>query len=444
MKRRGVLTMWNRSLKTFTAATLVALFLAGCGQGSTKTTDSDKPPVGPDMSQPITMTLFTEIPMLPDDFDRLVVQPVKKKFPAVTLQRVETAKGGNQIQDLVTAGSIPDLMLTGFNFLGNLMQLELPLELDESVKNAKLDLSVFDDTVMSSLKGYKNGKLIGLPFYLNTTILAYNKDIFDKFGLPYPKDGMNWNETLDMAKKLTKMDAGVQYYGLLAGSWDTLGSQLSLQKIDPATNKAAVNSDGFKTALSLLKDVSSIPGMNPKLTGTNGFYKDRTLAMYNFWLTDVITAIVKSEAPMNWDLVNTPYFTQKPGVGAKVDSHLFVIPSQSKYKDQAFEIAKFLTTEVANQTTVAQTGRIPAIKNAEVQKHFAENYENLKGKNFQAVFKNKMAPLPKFHPLDSTAVSKPMNDAVTAVTQNGVDVNTALRDAEEGVNKNIAAAQGAK
>lgn len=120
----------------------------------------------------------------------------------------------------------------------------------------------------------------------------------------------------------------------------------------------------------------------------------------------------KAGTAPNWDIVTTPSFPDKPGAGAKVDAHILMVSSQSKYKDEAFEIIQMLTASKEVQADVARSGK--GCKRT-----------------------NKMALLPKFHPLDSSAVGKPMNDAVTNVTQKDNDINTALRQAEEVINLNL-------
>ncbi|MFE5324011.1 ABC transporter substrate-binding protein [Paenibacillus sp. NPDC056579] len=427
---------WSASLLTLT---LVAGIGAGCGKE-----EAAPPPEGKPQAQskigtnPITLSVFTEVPMLAEDFDNLIAKPVKAKYPNVTLERSEKAKG-NEITDRIAAGAIPDILLTGFYYIPNLTDVGIPLEIDDRIKQNGVDLSKFEPVALDALKGFRDGKLVALPFYMGTTALFYNKDIFDRFGVPYPKDGMTWTEIVELARKVTRNDGGVTYQGLNPGSWDTLGSQLSLPKIDPKTNKALVNSEGYGKVLQLLKDINSIPDIG-KLKGMDGFTKDQTLAMYSFWWTDTVSKLEeahKAGTPLNWDLVTTPSFPDKPGVGAKVDAHILMVSSQSQHKDEAFEIIQYLTTSRDVQVEVAKTGRIPVQTDKEIRKHLGENYQSLKNKNIDAIFKNKMAPLPPFHVLDSSAVGKPMGDAVTAVTQNSVDINTALRTAEEAVNKNI-------
>jgi multiple sugar transport system substrate-binding protein len=435
MKRKKLLL-----LSVLLAAASVA---GGCADGGGKTAGKDdvgkneaaKPP------EPVTLQLFNDIALNEQDWDRLIVQPVKKKFPHVTLEK--TNKDKTALAARVAAGYSPDLILSGFYFIGDLMQLGIPMELDDLIKGNKTELSVFDPVALEALRGYKAGKLIGLPFYQNTALLVYNKDIFDKFGVAYPKDGMTWETAIESARKLTRMEGGVQYLGLLPTNWDLQGSQLTMQKIDPVTNKSSINNEGYKKVFEMLRTIFTIPGMT-YMAGVGDqldtFYKQRNVGMLTFWLSDLVAQFEKAQLegnPFNWDMVTLPSFAEKPGVGAKVDAHLFLLSAQSKHKEQAFKVLEYLTTSQDVQIAVAQSGKIPAVKNAETEKNYGQQYASVKGKNVAAIFKTKSAPLHKFHVLENSAVNAPMAAAAKSIIVEKIDINTALRQAEEQINKNI-------
>jgi multiple sugar transport system substrate-binding protein len=426
------------------------MLVSGCGSGehpasgtggndaqAGKSAGAALDPIG---SAPLTLQVYMDMPILDEDYQKLIAAPVKKKFPTVTLEKRDKIKDNSgDINDQVASGYAPDLLLTGFYNIANMTTLGIPYEVDELVKQQNVDLSQFEKVAVDALRGFRDGKLVGLPLYMNTTMLFYNKDIFDKFGVAYPQDGMSWNAAVELARKLTRSEAGVNYQGLAPGSWDTLGSQLSVPKVDPKTNKAVVNSAGYKTVFQLLKTVYSIPGMDSKLKANDIFIKDRTLAMNSYWLTDMLNlfeSAQRSGNPLNWDMVTTPHFQEKPGIGSKVDSHILMVSAQSKYKAQVFEIMKYLTSDVGMQTEFGKAGRIPILKNPQIEQHYGENYASLQGKHIQAVFKTKMAPLPPFSVLENE-VKKPMGDAYKNFLSGKTDINTALRTAEEEANKNI-------
>lgn len=54
------------------------------------------------------------------------------------------------------------------------------------------------------------------PIHFSTNVLFYNKDLFDKAGVPYPTDDWTWDDMVAAARKLTKRDAQgrVRQFGL--------------------------------------------------------------------------------------------------------------------------------------------------------------------------------------------------------------------------------------
>ncbi|MGB7158605.1 MAG: sugar ABC transporter substrate-binding protein [Tepidisphaeraceae bacterium] len=48
------------------------------------------------------------------------------------------------------------------------------------------------------------GKLLGLPSDLSPIVLLYNQDLFDQFGVPYPREDWTWDDFLATCKAVTR------------------------------------------------------------------------------------------------------------------------------------------------------------------------------------------------------------------------------------------------
>lgn len=73
----------------------------------------------------------------------------------------------------------------------------------------------------------KDGTLPGLPVDVALPLIVYNKEIFDKAGLPYPQEGWTWDEMMETAKKLTlRNEQGV-------GTQFGLGFGVDVEEIEP-------------------------------------------------------------------------------------------------------------------------------------------------------------------------------------------------------------------
>ncbi|MCG3148610.1 MAG: hypothetical protein PCFJNLEI_02055 [Verrucomicrobiae bacterium] len=66
-----------------------------------------------------------------------------------------------------------------------------------------------------------NGRQYSYPCNVNVDILIYNKNIFDRFGVPYPRADMTWDEFVTVAKQVTRLEQGGRdaVYGVTGLSW---------------------------------------------------------------------------------------------------------------------------------------------------------------------------------------------------------------------------------
>ncbi|CAH8248157.1 extracellular solute-binding protein [Paenibacillus melissococcoides] len=81
------------------------------------------------------------------------------------------------------------------------------------------------------------GLLYGMPIEGTQRALYYNKAILDKFGVDYPRDGMTWDEILDLAKQVTAERDGVKYKGLSFGHYSIPLTQFGVNGTDPETGE---------------------------------------------------------------------------------------------------------------------------------------------------------------------------------------------------------------
>src|SRR5690606_21529535 len=117
-------------------------------------------------------------------------------------------------------------------------------------KKHNLDLNRFEPEAIEALMAAtQTNDLAGIPYTRHFYALYYNKDIFDKFGVDYPPDGMTWDQAYDLARKLTRMEDGIQYRGLNLVPVERPASQLSLPYVDMNTKKTVINSDSWKRVM---------------------------------------------------------------------------------------------------------------------------------------------------------------------------------------------------
>jgi ABC-type glycerol-3-phosphate transport system substrate-binding protein len=293
---------------------------------------------------------------------------------------------------------------------------------------------------LAGIRSMSKGGVYALPLIINTAVLYYNKDIFDKMALPNLKDNMGWDEVINLARRAQRQEGGIDYLGIRNGMQPHGNlNPMSLPFIDPATEKPTIMQDErWKTIFSQLIEMRKT--MN---NTTASFVREPKVAMSadlaNIFLNNDMTM-------MNWDMVTYPQDPGFPDRGAQPLPTLFGISSTSKFKDEAMLVLKHLLSEEV-QLDYSKRAVIPALQDQAVLKQFATQvvYKDTvyKDKNFQAIVKKKFAPIPpktSYETMARQAYEKPLSD----LTKGVLDINTAFRQIDEELTKQIAERKGNK
>lgn len=427
---------WGRKVYSlFAVITVAAVLTSACGDSGksaekSKEADSGAPPA------PVTLTYFTQgnSIVLAETIESLVHQ----KFPHVTLKTIKDGKG-TTIFDVLNGGQMPDLISYSLGGLGDMKTLRLLGDLTPLIQKHRFDLGRLVPGVVDTVKSYSDkGEFLLMPFELNNNAIFYNKNIFDKFGVPYPKDGMTWEEMLDVAKKVTRKDGGVQYLGFQYNALNVVyKDQLAQGFVDPKTNKAAINTDSWKRWLDVMTSFYKIDGNAQAGDEKANFLKHQTVAMRTGpnYITDLPEAIA---AGLNVDFVSLPKFSGMSATSSQMNAPFYVIPPSSPHKDTTFQVIAYLMSDEV-QTIMARLGRIPIINQESVKKEYAKDLKGMEGKNLAAFFQDAIAKPVPTTAYDGQAKTIFTNSAVVPVYQGKKDINTALREAEEQINKYIEA-----
>jgi multiple sugar transport system substrate-binding protein len=139
---------------------------------------------------------------------------------------------------------------------------------------------------------------------------------------------------------------------------------------------------------------------------------------------------------LNWDMASYPTYQEAPGKGINYDLHVMAITANSTNKEAAALVLSVITSD-ESQKLIEQSGRISVLKDASIHKLFGQNLPFLKNKNVDAIFK--VTPAANFAPTEFDGLATGvLNDKISiAVFKDNLDVNSALRQAEEEINKLI-------
>lgn len=289
---------------------LLIVFASACANGSLPSGSNQSVSESTVAKEPIQLTVFLTSK---DDeaFRKVVIEKFKQKYPYITLNFTLQCKDLN-LDKMLVSGELTDVWWEGSGAMdGALAKAKLQFDMAELMKTHKFDAGRFEPVTLDIIKNISqsyNGTYFGLPVVMYTPVLFYNKDIFDKFAVSYPKDGMTWDEAYEMAKRLTATQDGIHYQGISMNYRYMLdNNQLGAPYLDPKQNKAAINTDRWKSIFATLTRFYQMMVMDndPSIIDTydKGFFQKRNIAMYAN-----VNGIVESFPAdfTNWDMVSMP------------------------------------------------------------------------------------------------------------------------------------------
>ncbi|MDF2721620.1 MAG: family 1 extracellular solute-binding protein [Paenibacillus sp.] len=423
---------------TLSTAVLTVMVLSSCG-GKGASSQQSESHAAAATSAPVTLTFAGSATAWTDEqFARFIVEPVAKKYPNITLKRMNTTVKGQSLQDLVATNQIPDIYADQHGNLGAFLDLQLLYNATELIKKHKIDLNRIEPELLTGPK-YRFGieELPGLPVYVSSWTLAYNKSVFNRFGVPFPKDGMTWNETTELSKKLTRIEQGIQYYGLsLARTYTDAYKQISLPFADLNTNKPLFQTQGWNDLIQFWSEYYRAIGSPPKNTDWNkAWTQEKRIGMRTIQTSNFQELLADKD--LEFDVVTSPQNAKLPGVGPEMNTHWLVITKQSSHKEEAAEVLSILLSDEV-QTAMNRGMRLTVLRDANIRNQIGADIAGTEGKNVTAFMKLKYPKPVPFGNL-STQFLASMNKAFDSVLFEGKDINTALREADEQTARDIQA-----
>jgi multiple sugar transport system substrate-binding protein len=280
--------------------------------------------------------------------DRPSYQQAVREFtavhPEIQVEIMEVA--GNFYQKMLVmmaARNAPDLMWMGQGFY-SLVDRGVFLDITDRVAR---DIKK-EDFAPEALEWYRfNNRQYGIAFGLDLRLICYNKALFDKAGVPYPREGWTFDEFLRTARALTldfDGDGKIDQYGF-EGDLDK--SLFGAKIVSADGTRAACDSpemiEFLQTNLDLAEKHHVSPHgrqmvneamIDPVAEFRQGRKAMMTMATWN------MPEIQDRCADMQWNVVSNPLVRQNGHWGS---SQAIVISSETRYPDEAWLLAqKFL------------------------------------------------------------------------------------------------------
>lgn len=375
-----------------------------------------------------------------EEFLEDIKGPVEDKFPNITLEFVELSL--DDVEEEIVKDNIPDIFyLSGADQMPILEEYDLAYDLSELIEKSDLDLNTISEANIDVVRKWSDGGLNFLPYVRRWEALYYNKDVFDRFGIGYPEDGMTWTEVADLARKVNGEIGGSEYRGIDISSSGGMLQQLEVNHVDPQTNESLYATDKrFTKYLKMMEKIASIQGVVPENEDEDwgAFISDQNVAMVplfdiHLWLKDV-----EKDTGMPWDMVSYPVWEDDPTKGSTANAGGLSISKTSEHKEESYQVLKYLMSKEW-QLMRSKKGYATILNDPEVQQAFSSEVEGLQDKNMQAVFYLDVNSGP-----EKTSEYEQNGDVLDAMEfiRGDKDINTFLREKSEQANIEIDNAKG--
>lgn len=257
----------------------------------------------------------------------------------------------------------------------DVVTVDVPLTASYTVKGylesldayfASEDRAKFVDTAIAA--GTYNGELMSLPMNSSSVVLFYNKDLFTKYGVPFPSDNpqnrQTWEQVAETAKQLTKD-------GIYGFSFDQIGRAYQILPLLQSKGAAALddtgtisagytNSPEAVSALQFYYDLFNTWKVSPviKREESPDYFTSGKVAMF---LSNTANLPKIIESGINFGIAPHPYFAGGEAYTSTGSLNLG-ISKFSKHKDEAAEFIEYVTEGDGAKILFSESGQLPALK----------------------------------------------------------------------------------
>ncbi|MBF8184611.1 carbohydrate ABC transporter substrate-binding protein [Nonomuraea sp. K274] len=345
-------------------------------------------------------------------FDEIIGNKLRAAFPDVKI-KYATWDYPVRYEELKAAGVTPDVIIEDPK---NRIDRDLePMgwvgDLTPDLQKAGIDLSKLNPATVELVKSRSDGGIYGVPLFIDEHVLLYNKKIFDKFKVKYPKPGMTYDEAYKKAKQLTKDDGLDHYKGYMQHPDQYLDfNQAGLYAFQPTTSeepapedvKVDISGDAWKKHVDNLYRFLTIP-RNEFTTVTDFFKGDMsqpghlamavdTLSRLNMYAGSELfiedgdeESFAEQAKSVDIGVSAIPVLKTGSKTVYQPNTRAAFIPPSSPEKEQALQIVKWMVSE-EGQTELSRHGVKAVLQTDQVVQNFGKAIPELADIDTSAVY----------------------------------------------------------
>jgi multiple sugar transport system substrate-binding protein len=310
------------------------------------------------------------------EMERGLIEEFEKENPDIEVEftALEPTNYWPKISAMAAAGELPDVFNMSSGYIDQWAQDGLLMNIQDKVD--ELPQEDYFTRVFSTLRypDKTESDMYGIPYAWVTTVLYYNKDMFDEAGLDYPDEDWSWEDFRRAAEALTidENDDGVPE---VYGHW-WYGRYAHVEPWVYANGGRILNEDKTRIdvdekareALQFLGDLSNEYNVSPPKKDVVGIRQQdmfplQQTAMWVDGSWNIQHVRDMGQGAFDWGIAKVPQGpSAEPGeYEAYGWPDSLVISKESKHKDAAWKLIKYLIGK--NRPIESyMAGKVPILK----------------------------------------------------------------------------------
>lgn len=309
------------------------------------------------------------------EYDRELVCAFEKANPDIHIEVMSYRSEvyPYYVQSLLESGSQVDVVYANqMAMFTELSESGFCEPLDSYIKRDNTSVSPYGDYFHSS-----EGEIEALPYRIDKFLLYYNKDLFDRAGMPYPTSDMTWEEwqaTADTLQQTLDPNQHSAFFIYIPTHWSEIFTSASF-------SIATMDLDELRRGIHMLIQMQekgtmvSMQEMNTH-SGAQRLFETGNYGMYvcGTWLMHYFKIDAQAGAcQMNWGVTERPHWEGKENENAAWVTSL-CINKNSKEKEAAWKFVNFVCGKQGAEI-MANNLMVPAYQDADITQILKQQME---------------------------------------------------------------------
>ena len=289
----------------------------------------------------------------------------------VKVQMVPWTAAQEKLISAFASNNLPDAFQLGNTWVPQFAQLEGISELSEFIRNSKTVKKenyfggIWDTNVLDTL-------VYGIPWYIDTRVLFYRTDVFEKAGFSSPPK--TWEELYQLSKKIRESHKGEEKYAIFIATneWANFvifGLQNGAEILKDNNTYGNFSSEKFAEAFTYLtnfyKEKLTPLGVS-QVTNVYQAFAEEYFSMYisGPWNISEFKKWMTGDLKDKWMTATLPGPDENTrGISLAGGSSL-VISKRSKHKEETWKLIEFLSEPETQIEFYHLVNDLPAVKEA--------------------------------------------------------------------------------